>query len=195
MDNNKGQTIFLSVIGIATLLVAIVGATFAWFSISVSGNDKASSVVVTTAKLGSVVFTDGETITMNNIRPETSPQETKTFTVANTEKTATETLEYSITLNVDINTLTEAAAGQFVHSLSGASSKTTGAGKLVSVAKDTEVPKTTTQLGTGTLVGNETHTYTYTIQFKESGENQNAAQGKAFGGKLQVNLTTEKVGE
>ena len=38
MENNKGQTIFLSVIGIATLLVAIVGATFAWFSTTISGN-------------------------------------------------------------------------------------------------------------------------------------------------------------
>ena len=68
MDNNKGQTIFLSVIGIATLLVAIVGATFAWFSISVSGNANASSIIVTTAKLGSVEFTDGNLIEMSNIR-------------------------------------------------------------------------------------------------------------------------------
>ena len=34
MTENKGQTIFLSVIGIATLLVAIIGATFAYFTTS-----------------------------------------------------------------------------------------------------------------------------------------------------------------
>ena len=34
MGENKGQTIFLSVIGIATLLVAIIGATFAYFTTS-----------------------------------------------------------------------------------------------------------------------------------------------------------------
>lgn len=67
MDNNKGQTIFLSVIGIATLLVAIIGATFAWFSVTIQGNDNASSIIVTTATVGSVVFTDGNEINMTNI--------------------------------------------------------------------------------------------------------------------------------
>ena len=37
MTENKGQTIFLSVIGIATLLVAIIGATFAYFTTSMGG--------------------------------------------------------------------------------------------------------------------------------------------------------------
>ena len=51
MENSKGQTIFLSVIGVATLLVAIIGATFAWFSVEVSGNESAQSVYVETMKL------------------------------------------------------------------------------------------------------------------------------------------------
>lgn len=190
MDNNKGQTIFLSVIGIATLLVAIVGATFAWFSISVSGNDKASSVIVTTATLGSVAFTDGNEISLKNIRPETTPNASKEFTVANTNASATEDVTYKIELVVDTNTLTPAADGQFVHALSGKSSKTEGAGTLVTVA-ETAVPETTTELGQGILKGYETHTYTYTIQFKENSKDQNAAQGKAFGAKLQVNLVTK----
>lgn len=192
MDNNKGQTIFLSVIGIATLLVAIVGATFAWFSISVSGNADASSIVVTTAKLGSVEFTDGAAITMNNIRPETSPQEVKTFTVANTETTATETIGYKIGLVIDTNTLTGVADGAFTHQLTGESDKGSGAGTLVSVAKEA-VPTTSKLLGNGTLVGYEKHTYTYTIQFAETSKDQNAAQGAKFGAKIQVALADGKI--
>lgn len=187
MDNNKGQTIFLSVIGIATLLVAIVGATFAWFSISVSGNDKASSVIVTTATLGSVAFTDGDEINLTNIRPETSPQKVKTFTVANTNKDATEDVKYKIELVVDTNTLTPAADGQFVNTLTGT---TNGTGTVVNVA-ESAVPEATKELGQGILKGYETHSYTYTIQFKENSADQNAAQGKAFGAKLQVNLVTK----
>ena len=38
MDDTKGQTIFLTIVGIATLLVAVVGATFAWFSIGTSSD-------------------------------------------------------------------------------------------------------------------------------------------------------------
>lgn len=192
MDNNKGQTIFLSVIGIATLLVAIVGATFAWFSISVSGNADASSIVVTTAKLGSVEFTDGAAITMNNIRPETSPQEVKTFTVANTESTATETIGYKIGLVIDVNTLTNVADGAFTHQLTGLSDKKSGAGTLVSVAKEA-VPTTSKILGNGTLVGFEKHTYTYTVQFAETSKDQNNAQGAKFGAKIQVALADGKI--
>ena len=192
MDNNKGQTIFLSVIGIATLLVAIVGATFAWFSISVSGNANASSIVVTTAKLGSVEYTDGAAITMNNIRPETSPQEVKTFTVANTEKTATETIEYKIGLVIDTNTLTDAADGAFTHELSGVSDKTSGAGTLVTVAKEA-VPTASKILGNGSLIGYEKHTYTYKIQFAETNKDQNAAQGAKFGAKINVALKDDTI--
>ena len=38
MENKNGQGIFYGVIGVATLIVAIIGATFAYFSASVSGN-------------------------------------------------------------------------------------------------------------------------------------------------------------
>ena len=38
MENKNGQGIFYGVIGVATLVVAIIGATFAYFSASVTGN-------------------------------------------------------------------------------------------------------------------------------------------------------------
>lgn len=193
MDNNKGQTIFLSVIGIATLLVAIVGATFAWFSISVSGNANASSIIVKTAKLGSVEFTDGNLIEMSNIRPETSPQDVKTFTVANTDAAATESIEYKIGLVIDVNTLTDVADGAFVHSLSGTSDKTSNVGTLATAITEQPVPTTSQIIGNGTLNGYEKHTYTYTIQFKETSKDQNAAQGAKFGAKIQVALKDGKI--
>ena len=51
MENRKGNDIFLGVVGVATLLVAIVGATFAWFSASVRG-ENAVNVSSTTLELG-----------------------------------------------------------------------------------------------------------------------------------------------
>src|SRR5574344_258427 len=109
MDNNKGQTIFLSVIGVATLLVAIIGATFAWFSVQITGNENASSIIITTATLGNVVFTDGNEITLTDIRPETSPAVTKTFYITNTVSSVTTNFSYQIFLNVTENTLSDAA--------------------------------------------------------------------------------------
>ncbi len=50
--NNKRNTILLTIIGIATLLVAIVGATFAYFTATVTGNSEADNVKVTTDTYG-----------------------------------------------------------------------------------------------------------------------------------------------
>ena len=39
MEENKSKGIFLGVVGVATLIVAIIGATFAWFSASVGSGE------------------------------------------------------------------------------------------------------------------------------------------------------------
>lgn len=48
MENRRGNEIFLGVVGVATLVVAIIGATFAYFSASVRGDN---TVNVESAKL------------------------------------------------------------------------------------------------------------------------------------------------
>lgn len=45
-ENNKGSMIILTIIGIATLLIAVIGATFAYFTVTVKYNDKPKDVVV-----------------------------------------------------------------------------------------------------------------------------------------------------
>lgn len=211
MDNNKGQTLFLSVIGVATLLVAIIGATFAWFSVNVQGNEDASSIVVTTAVLGGVVFTDGDEINLDNIRPEddlSTNEATKTFTVSNTVADISTKLDYKVSLEITTNNLS-AAANQsqgasgvtgdwFNHTLTGAKTTDQTSPKLagcvsavVNMAK-TAVPTATADLGnTGTICGLATHTYTYNIHLEDSNANQNAAQGKTFRGRIQVNLVNQ----
>ena len=51
MENKRGSEIFLGVIGVATLVVAILGATFAFFSASQSSNNDAISVQSATLNL------------------------------------------------------------------------------------------------------------------------------------------------
>lgn len=183
MEDAKGQTIFLSVIGIATLLVAIVGATFAWFSISVSGNENSEKIVYTTASLGSVVFNDGYTIDANGIIP--GDVKTKTFTVSQTDPSATGKIKYNIVLNVSSNTLTSNANGQFVHYLKG--SGNTNGGTLATL-DESEVPESSIIIGSGELDGYEVHTYEYSITLKNLDAPQNEAQGKEFGGYITVEL-------
>lgn len=219
MDNNKGQTIFLSVIGIATLLVAIIGATFAWFSVNVTGNDQASSIIVTTATLGSIVFADGDTINLSNIRPEYSPIATKNFTITNSTSNLTASIIYSIYMNVTANDLsatvneTQSASGVtgdwFVHQIAPNTGASTLSGislsgnnqdvlaftgvSAITEAQFIAVPNVGTKIELtpnhrGIINGVATHAYTYTIKFMDSNSNQNAGQGKAFAGKLLVDV-------
>ena len=188
MEEGKGQTIFLSIIGIATLLVAIIGATFAWFSISITGNENANDMTLTAGNLGQVNFADGATIDITNLIP--GVYRTKTFTISQTDPTATMNIEYSIMLNVRTNTISAVSDGQFIHRMSGSGNTNGG---IVASFSDTLVPTQSTVIGVGELDGYEIHTYQYTIGLNNTSEEQNAAQGKTFSGYLSVVLADEGI--
>lgn len=50
-NNNKGSMIILTIIGIATLLVAVIGATFAYFSVTVKYKTEPTPAVVETSTM------------------------------------------------------------------------------------------------------------------------------------------------
>ena len=186
MEEAKSQTIFLSIIGIATLLVAIVGATFAWFSITVTGNDKPSDIVITSGNLGQVSFNDGTALDIQGLMP--GKFVTKKFTVSQTDPSATGKISYNIVLNIRSNTLTPNADNQFVHSLT-ASGNTNGG--ILATMESTPVPEESIILGSGVIEGYEIHEYEYTIGLNNIDADQNKAQGKEFSGYLSVVLTDE----
>ena len=189
MENNRGQSIFLSVVGLATLLVSIIGATFAYFTVQVTGNNQASSITVTTANVAGVTFTDGPAITVTNAYPGYT--KSKTFTVASTDGDASSQIQYVINLKTTTITLSNASqvTGETYYSLSGSAS---GSGTVATTVTKADLPKTatTTQIGTGTLKGNETHTYTFTIGITERGTQQDHLQGKSFVGILEVSIVS-----
>jgi len=58
MENRRGNEIFLGVVGVATLLVAIIGATFAYFSASAQSGNEAINISSTELALGYDDVTD-----------------------------------------------------------------------------------------------------------------------------------------
>lgn len=59
-SENKGREIFFGVVALATLIVAIIGATLAYFSITASSNEGA---VNATAAIVSIEYNDGQQVT------------------------------------------------------------------------------------------------------------------------------------
>ena len=191
MENNRGQSIFLSVVGIATLLVAIVGATFAYFSISVTGNENASSIKVTTAKVGGVTFSGtGAEISVNNAYPGWTA--TRTFTIqTDSTSDASASVQYQIILHSTEVGLSSAAVSKhdFVYDLDGT-------GDNAQADKTNEDMPTTvgdTVIGTGTLAGaGASHSYSFTVTLKESSTDQNELQGKSYYGIIQIVVATNQ---
>ncbi len=181
-ETKKGNTVLLTVIAVATLLVAVVGATFAYFTASVAGNDTASSVVVKTAQIGTITYTNGNEVKLENAYPGAT-SETKTFTVA-ADSSATANVNYSLNWTNVTNGFVNKE--DLVYTLTGANSDASNTTTTL-VTKTNEVaPSANTLIGSSVLKPGETHTYSLTVKFKETGSDQNANQSKSFTGKIEV---------
>ena len=89
----KKNVVFLTVLAIATLLTAVVGTTFAYFTATVTNKTTPTQTTVTTANAISVEYDDGAAVSLLNAVPGASA--TKTFTVTNE---GTEAVTYNISM-------------------------------------------------------------------------------------------------
>ena len=205
--NNK-NAILLTIIGIATLLVAIVGATFAYFSAQVTYNDASSTLTIISASGGSSTYQGGEEIRIENIYPRDEAWVQKTVKITYQNSTTTADYEYQLKLNF-ANTFTngyltyefkpiayDAATGVCLSNGSKDAStcgadliKSTNNGTLVALKTgsfdNTAGSASSITLGNGvfnpTSGDNQAvHVYLLTIWFLNGTGNQNDAQGKAL---------------
>lgn len=189
----KKSVVFLTVIAVATLLVAVVGATFAYFSTTVSSNVGTTdgkynnTAEVTTAKFSSTTITfgmtgEGNRLVMTDVIPGTSKE--ATFTVKNDGSTD---IDYNISWTDVTNNFGETVDGvvghpeELVYSLSctGGTSYT---------GTETTMPTTAGVIASNLKVtAGQTATCTITATFKETNDNQNYNQGRSFSGTINVN--------
>ena len=100
MKEGKNNTVLLTVIGIATLLVAVVGATFAYFSAQISGAESQSTMTIQASNGGSSTLDGGEAIVVKDIYPRDAAWVNKKIAVSYDNTTATSgTYDYRIGLH------------------------------------------------------------------------------------------------
>lgn len=68
-NNRKGSGVFYAVVGVATLVVAIIGATFAFFSASVTNDKKVTGTTATGANLSLTIERVSDEATAANMVP------------------------------------------------------------------------------------------------------------------------------
>ena len=175
MGENKGQTIFLSVIGIATLLVAIIGATFAYFTTSMRGTE--GTVNATTAKIGASTFT-ADSVDATAVLPGWT-SEAKNVTVTLGESDVD--VSYTCVLTMTANPLTDLRLAVAGDNAVAAATKTLATGE------------TETKIAEGTLTSGESKTMTYTLTFAETGADQNGQQGASIAGVVKCSTAAATV--
>ena len=175
MGENKGQTIFLSVIGIATLLVAIIGATFAYFTTSMTGTQ--GNVNATTAKIGAATFSAGS-VDATAVLPGWS-SEAKNVTVTLGESDYD--VSYTCVLTMTANPLTDLRLAVAGDNAVAAANKTLATGE------------TETKIAEGVLKSGESKTMTYTLTFAETGADQNAQQSATIAGVVKCSTAASTV--
>ena len=171
------KKIILTALSVLIGLTLVVTATYAWFSTNIKGNESAKNIISSTATL-KIDFTDGKQIVLENAKPGSST--TKTFTVKNA---GTDTVYYKINWQEFNNTITN---DELTIKLTCISSSGTCSGVTEEAAYDRDI-KDNIELQTGV-----THTYTLTVSFIDTNQNQKENQGKSFSGVLQIEGTSAR---
>jgi predicted ribosomally synthesized peptide with SipW-like signal peptide len=198
MEKGKNNTVMLAIIGIATLLIAVVGATFAYFSAVVNNSETSKTVSIKSASIVTD-FTSRNVITATDIYPRAEVWGSKQFTISTYAATGY-SADYTVNLVVDALDGGKSAftAGQLVYTLEvDAANTTTDNGTTITPKTDATVtgaklPVTgTLAIGNGTLAGAGTdvqvkHSYILKVYFPDTGVPQNNEQGKQFKAHLEV---------
>lgn len=168
----SSRDILLMITTILTTIVTVVGVTFSYFIVQITGSK--GNVSATTMKVGNITFDGGSNFT-NNTAIEPGWKQSKTFTITAPATDVANTVYVKLDYT---NTFTD-----LTWSISG-----TGANTSVITGKvPTKSSTTTVTLVTLPITASSssvTYTYTLTLELPDSGSNQNYDQGKKFSGTL-----------
>ena len=203
---NKKNTILLTVIAVATLLVAVVGATFAYFTAQ-GGTTAQTPVNVTTAQTSNGSFQTSGAITINATQEnfgqddgDQTGQATGTVTYT-ASSTAASDFCYTVTLDITANNFVYTTDPTNTPELTFTAEKAASATDLTSpttlinaqdittVTSDIQIPNAVSgsdyvhkiSAGQGATVNDQ---WRFTVTFVNLDSDQNENTGKSFTGQI-----------
>lgn len=172
----KNQEILISVVSILTIIVAVIGVTFSYFTTKMTGSGTGSSI--TTAKVGNITFNGGNDLTnAGDIEPGDTFDKTFSISVPATDVSNTVYIRMDFTNEFQ----------DLEWSIKGTGANTS----VITGTIPTTSTKTTVTLVTNKITKNsvaQTFNYTLTITLPNLDKNQDYDQGKTFSGTLYADL-------
>ena len=115
-NESERQKVLVIVFGIIAVLLAFIGATFAFFSAVINNENGNESVIIKTVMVKNLEYNQTDNILLDNVEPGSS--DNGGFTVFNPNDNATGT--YSLEFVIDSNNFSNAEGnGQLIFTLSG----------------------------------------------------------------------------
>ena len=162
MNSGKGSMVLLTIIAVATLLVAVAGATFAYFGVTINGGESSTTIEVTSGTL-SIEYNGDSKVTGGYVN-QGEVVATKEFTITGVV-TGSNNLNYEATLVINNNTYQQ---DELVYTISSTNEANNGT-IIPSSQTVVGIPTgaNTISLGTGIFAGPTTagltHKYVLTV--------------------------------
>ena len=188
---NRRQKIIVSVVGIFIVLLALVGITYGYFLTRIQGNTNTTSISVTTADLALVYDGDnGSIIGANEVIEPNKTFTTKTFTVENKGNTTINA--YAVILQ-DVS-ITDVTTGEIKPLLSTREGKENDFDLVIKcndgseeiVVYNAELPEQNAILVKNSIDPGEIHTYSATLTYVETNDDQSDDMNKRITGKFNI---------
>lgn len=180
-NENERKKVLVLIFGIVAVLLAFIGATFAYFTAMINTVNGNESVVIKTVVVKELVYKQTDSILLDNVKPGT--MDTGSFTVNNPNTNATAT--YSMEFVIDQNNFTNADGNsQLVFTLTGGSLTS----PVVHDFTNSEINKPGNRIPlitNATIPSGATQTYQTKLEFVELDINQDTNQTKTFIGHIE----------
>lgn len=172
---NRSKDLSLVIITVLTIIMVMVGVTFAYFTTKMNGTN--GSVNLSTMKVGDITFDGGADFT-NSTDIEPGWKETKTFTITTPATDVKSTVYIRLDYTNAFQDLTWSLTG------TGANSEITGV--IPTASTSTTVTLVTLTINPSSSA--QTFNYSLTIELPNKTTNQDYDQGKTFTGTLYADL-------
>ena len=159
-------------------------ATYSFYLATVVGNDESENMILKTAQV-TAMFESHDSINATSIKPGFS--DSLEFSIFNTTPEKNIYGNYTLSWEIIINDIDD---NSFTYTLEGKAYKNgevleeDDKNKLVSIKTPTRIPTASSSIGDGIINSFVEHRYKLSVQFKETGDNQNDLQDKRFDGKI-----------
>jgi len=181
-EKRNVKTYIFAIISILSFILVCIGTSVAFF-VSINAT-KETEVSIKSANV-SAMFNALEFIDDKDILPGYSGS--MHFSITNTSEEENAYGNYTLMWMIDVN---EIDSEDFVYNIIGSSYRgennipISNTNKLVSIPEFRRVPSVSSSIGTGTINTGVTHSYTLTVKFLETGEDQSDLRIRAFKGRI-----------